>query len=584
MGKSPIVIAISAICVVACVAAVTLGVSKYGHGNDGPNKGGGDDHKIASGTKAIQSICQPTRYKQACETTLSNSAGNTTDPKELVKTAFRVAKDEITKALEKSNTIKAAKDDPRAAEGLEICKEVVGYAVNDLERTVDSVGAFTMDNVDDFLEDLRVWIGGAITYQEVCFEAFENSTSDAGTKMRSFFNVSRELSSNALNIITEAKSMLQYLDIPGLDLSALGSGAGSSAHRRLLHKAGKGVWVAGEMPPWVNDPKRKIMNVPVSQIKPDAIVAQDGSGQYKTIGEAVGKVPLKNEIPFIIYIKAGTYKETVLIEKKHTNVILVGDGPTKTIITGSKNFADGIQTFKTSTVGAVGDGFMARDIGFENTAGPQGHQAVALRVVSDFAVIYNCHISGHQDTLYAVRGRQFYRDCTISGTIDFIFGDAQAVFQNCKLLVRKPGPNQQCMVTAQGRTEEKGPGGFVMEGCTISGEPDYKAVKAQFPAYLGRPWKEYSRTIFMYSNIDDCIAPQGWTEWRGTFALDTLFYAEYQNKGTGADTSKRVKWAGLKTLSPQQADGFTPAKLFVSGDKWIPQTGVPYAAGMFSAS
>ncbi|KNA23779.1 hypothetical protein SOVF_022040 [Spinacia oleracea] len=583
MAKSPIVIAISAICVVACVAAVTIGVSKFGHNdNNGASPKGGDDHKIASGTKAVQSICQPTRYKQACESTLTNSAGNTTDPKQLVQAAFRVAKDEITKALEKSNTIKAAKDDPRAAEGLEICKEVVGYAINDLERTIDSMGAFTMENVDDFLEDLRIWVGGAITYQEVCFEAFENCTSDAGTKMRSFFNVSRELSSNALNIITEAKSMLQYLDIPGLDLSALGNGGASAANRRLL-KEGKGVWVAGEMPAWVNDPKRKIMDVPVSQIKPDAIVAQDGSGQYKTIGEAVAKVPLKNPTPFIIYIKAGTYKEYVLIEKKHTNVVLVGDGPTKTIITGSKSFADGIQTFKTSTVGAVGDGFMARDITFENTAGPDGHQAVALRVVSDFAVIYNCHVVGNQDTLYAVRGRQFYRDCTVSGTIDFIFGDAQAVFQNCKLFVRKPGPDQQCMVTAQGRTEEKGPGAFVFEGCTVSGEPDYKAVKDQFPAFLGRPWKEYSRTIFMYSNIDDSIAPQGWTEWRGTFALDTLFYAEYQNKGTGADTTKRVKWAGLKTLTAQQADGFTPAKLFVNGDKWIPQSGVPYAAGTFSA-
>lgn len=168
MGKSPIVIAVSAICVVACVAAVTVGVTKFGH-HGSSDKGGGGGDKINSGTKAIQSVCQPTKYKQACESTLTNQAGNTNDPKELIKTAFRVAKDEVAKALEKSNTIQAAKDDPRAAEGLEICKEVVGYAINDLERTVDSVGAFTMDNFDDFLEDLRVWIGGAITYQEVCF-------------------------------------------------------------------------------------------------------------------------------------------------------------------------------------------------------------------------------------------------------------------------------------------------------------------------------------------------------------------------------------------------------------------------------
>ncbi|XP_057547408.1 pectinesterase-like [Amaranthus tricolor] len=586
MGKSPIVIIISAVCVVACVAAVTVGVSKFGHHGEASDNNGGGEHKLNSGTKAIQSICRPTRYKEACESTLRNSAGNTSDPKELVKTAFRVAKDEITKALERSRTIKAAKDDPRAAEGLEICKEVVGYAINDLERTVDSVGAFDISHFDDFLEDLRVWIGGAITYQEVCFEAFENSTSDAGTKMRSFFNVSRELSSNALNIITEAKSMLSYLDIPGFDLGSMGGGGGGDTvvHRRLLAAASKGMWVAGEMPAWVSDPKRKMMETPVGQLKADAVVAQDGSGQYKTIGEAIKLVPNGNPTPFIIYVKAGTYKEYITIEKKQINVILVGDGATKTIITGNKNFAAGVNTFRTSTVGVLGDGFMARDIGFENTAGAEGHQAVAIRVVSDLAILYKCAFTGYQDTLYAVRGRQFYRDCTVSGTIDFIFGDAQAVFQNCKLLVRKPGPNQQCMVTAQGRTEEKGPGGFVFQGCTITGEPDYMPVKAQYPAYLGRPWKEYSRTIFMNSNIDDTIMPAGWTEWRGNFALDTLFYAEYQNKGTGSDTSKRVKWAGIKTLTPQQAEEFTPAKLFVTADKWIPPSGVPYASGIFSGT
>ena len=355
MGKSPIVIVISAVCVVACVAAVTVGVSKFSHhGNDSSDKSdSGDKKSLNSGTKAIQSICQPARYKQACESTLKSSAGNTNDPKELVKASFKVAKDEITKALEKSNTIKAAKDDPRAAEGLEICKEVIGYAINDLERTVDSVSGFNTNHLDEFLEDLRVWIGGAITYQEVCFEAFENSTSDAGTKMRSFFNVSRELSSNALNIITEAKSMLSYLDIPGFDLGSMGGGGGGDTvvHRRLLAAASKGMWVAGEMPAWVSDPKRKMMETPVGQLKADAVVAQDGSGQYKTIGEAIKLVPNGNPTPFIIYVKAGTYKEYITIEKKQINVILVGDGATKTIITGNKNFAAGVNTFRTSTVG-----------------------------------------------------------------------------------------------------------------------------------------------------------------------------------------------------------------------------------------
>ncbi|XP_074269074.1 pectinesterase-like [Silene latifolia] len=577
MGKNIVVVGVSLICVVACVVAVTVGVTKLGHSDSSKDKGGGGN-QIASSTKAVQSICQPTRYREACESTLASSAGNTSDPRELVKTAFKVAKEEITKALEKSGTIKAAKEDPRAAEGLEICKEVIEYAVNDLERTVESVGSFSMDNLDGFLEDLKIWTGGAVTYQEVCFDAFENSTSDAGQKMRQLFNVSRELTSNALTIIGEVKSILSYLNIPGLDIGNITSN--TAPQRRLL--ANK-PWLAGELPPWVNDPRRRVMDIPLGQIKPNAIVAQDGSGQYKTIADAIMAIPPKNVDPFIIHIKAGIYREYVFVDKKMMNVILVGDGPTKTIITGDKNFAAGVQTFKTATVAAIGDGFMARDIGFENTAGAAGHQAVAMRVVSDFAIFYNCHFNGYQDTLYAVRGRQFYRDCTITGTIDYIFGDAQAVFQKCTMLVRKPLDNQRNMVTAQGRTEQNGPGVFVLQGCTISGTPDYMPVKTTNPSYLGRPWKEYSRTIVMTSMITDVIAPEGWTPWMGNFALDTLFYAEYQNKGPGADLAKRVKWAGIKTLSGAQADGFTPGKLFINGEKWIPQSGVPYVGGSFSA-
>ncbi|GAB2210383.1 hypothetical protein Droror1_Dr00015649 [Drosera rotundifolia] len=526
----------------------------------------GDKKVLSTSNKAIKEICQPTTYKETCEKSLESVAGNTTDTKGLIQAAFKLAKDEISKALSKSETIKAAANDPRAKQGLEICHEVIKNSVEDLESSIESIGNFSYANIDDFLEDLKIWVGGAATFQDVCFDAFENATSDAGQKMRDLFNTSRELTSNALTMISEVKTLVADLNIQGL----LGG-------RRLL--AASHAPQAGQLPAWINDAKRNLMTVPLKSIKPDVVVALDGSGKFKTISEALALIPKKNTKPFIIYIKAGVYHEHVTIDKKMTDVIFIGDGPTKTKITGNKNFKDGIQTFKTATVAVMSQGFMARDIGFENSAGPEKHQAVAIRVVGDYSVFYNCRFDGYQDTLYAVRSRQFYRDCTISGTIDFIFGDAQVVFQNCKMIIRKPLENQSCMVTAQGRAEPKGPGATILQNCTIVSDPAYYPVRNKNKAYLGRPWKQYSRTIVMQSNIDDSIAPEGWTPWAGTFGLDTLFYAEYDNRGPGAVQTNRVSWAGIKKLTPQQVQQFTPEKFF-KGSQWIKPTGTPYNPGM----
>ncbi|KAL2923004.1 putative pectinesterase/pectinesterase inhibitor 43 [Bienertia sinuspersici] len=197
-----------------------------------------------------------------------------------------------------------------------------------------------------------------------------------------------------------------------------------------------------------------MMKVPTQKIHANVLVAKDGSGQCKTIMEAVNLVPFNNVKAFVIYIKQGVYAENVVVDKNKTDVIFIGDG--------LKNW---------------GDGFMAKDI--------RKHQAVAIRVVSDLATFYNCRFDGYQDTLYAVRSRQFYRHCTITGTIDFIFGDAMAVFQNCKIILKKPLPYQQCIITAQGRQQYDGPGAFIFQNCTITAEPNYYPFKAQNRAFFG---------------------------------------------------------------------------------------------------
>ncbi|KAL2491979.1 putative pectinesterase/pectinesterase inhibitor 13 [Abeliophyllum distichum] len=126
---------------------------------------------------------------------------------------------------------------------------------------------------------------------------------------------------------------------------------------------------------------------------------------------------------------------------------MYGEGSQKSIITDSKNFVDGVPTFQTATFAALGEGFMAQSLGFRNTAGPEKHQPVALRVQADRSVFLHCRMEGYQDTLYSQTHRQFYRSCYITGTVDFIFGDAAAIFQNCMIYVRKPMDNQQNIVT-----------------------------------------------------------------------------------------------------------------------------------------
>lgn len=224
----------------------------------------------------------------------------------------------------------------------------------------------------------------------------------------------------------------------------------------------------------------------------------------------------------------------------------------------------------------MGDGFIAKGMTFENTAGPQKHQAVAVRSGSDLSVFYACSFKGYQDTLYVYSQRQFFRDCNIYGTLDFIFGDAAAVLQNCNIYLRKPMSNQINTVTAQGRTDPNENTGIVIHNSRITASESLGAVRS----YLGRPWQKYSRTVIMKSSIDGVIDPAGWLPWSGSFALSTLYYGEYMNTGAGASTGGRVKWGGFHVInSPTEAGKFSVGN-FIGGNAWIPSSGVPFTSGV----
>ena len=227
----------------------------------------------------------------------------------------------------------------------------------------------------------------------------------------------------------------------------------------------------------------------------------------------------------------------------------------------------------------VGNGFIGKDLWIENSAGPEKHQAVALRVQSDMSVFYNCRMDGYQDTLYAHTNRQFYRNCTITGTIDFIFGNSATVFQNCQILARQPMSNQQNIVTAHGRKGRREPTAIIIHNSTIAAEPDFYPHRTETRTYLGRPWKEYSRTFILQTYIDDLIHSDGWLPWSGDFGLRTCFYTEFDNRGPGAETTKRVTWRGVKKIDYQHAQKFTVER-FIQGNQWVRATGVPYIPGL----
>jgi len=234
-------------------------------------------------------------------------------------------------------------------------------------------------------------------------------------------------------------------------------------------------------------------------------------------------------------------------------------------------------------------GFIAKSMTFENTAGAAKHQAVAFRNQGDMSAMFDCGFHGYQDTLYVHANRQFYRNCEITGTIDFIFGASAALIQNSRIITRLPQDNQFNTVTADGTKQKNMATGIVLQNCEIVPEKALYPSRFKIKSYLGRPWKQYSRTVVMESNIGDFIQPEGWSVWSGDLYLDTLYYAEYANSGPGANLQGRVKWKGYHgNINKNEAAQFTAAQFLRGGttgvaEDWLKATGVPYSIGFIKA-
>ncbi len=289
------------------------------------------------------------------------------------------------------------------------------------------------------------------------------------------------------------------------------------------------------------------------------IVATDGTGDFRTVQEAINSVPDFRKNETIIFIKNGIYKEKLILGGSKTNVTFIGEDRDRTILTyddfaSKKNhFGEEMGTTGSTSFYVFGDGFRAENITFENSSGPVG-QAVAVRIDGDQVVFINCRFSGFQDTLYphGENSRQYYRDCTIAGTVDFIFGWSTAVFDRCTIVCKDHG-----FVTAPS-TNEGTAYGFVFLNCKITGD----APEASF--YLGRPWRPYGKSAFIHCELGNMIKPEGWNNWNKPETEQDCFFAEFKNTGSGASTNKRVVWS--HQLTDQEASNYTPENIL--GD-WV---------------
>ncbi|XP_061989666.1 pectinesterase-like [Rosa rugosa] len=587
-NKRIIIITVSSALLVAMVVGAVVGVIQYkkqeqrggGGGGGGDGDGDGDskpgDKNAVRTSKPIVAICQPTNYKQECENSLQKEAGDKRDPKDLARVGIQVAINKLDEAIRNSKTLPDQAKDPMTKQALHICNQLLNASMYDLKISFNKMGALDLEKVDEYAEDVEVWLSGAVSHQATCIDESQNTTEDVGKKMKEILKSAHESTSNALAMVTEITNALNSLHFKSNRRRLLASSPPSknnnnnknNQHKQNGNKSNQG------LPSWLTDRKLDLLTATPETLKPNVTVAQDGNSKYKTINEALKLVPKKSNDLFVIYVKEGVYKESVTVAGMMENVVMIGDGPTKSRISGDNNFASGTRTMYTATVAVVGNFFVAKDIGFENTAGAKGHQAVALRVQSDFSIFYNCHIDGYQNTLYVQAYRNYFRDCNITGTIDFIFGDAVSLFQNCEIVVRKPMDNQTCIVTAQGKTDKNEVTGIVLQNCTIRGDPEYENK-----GYLGRPWKNFAKTVVMQSQIDDVIQPEGYMPWDGAKFHMTSFFGEYDNRGPGADMSSRAGWPSIKKLDDKQAKAYSGKKWF-EGDRWVKPSGVPFVSGI----
>ncbi|KAF3447230.1 hypothetical protein FNV43_RR12410 [Rhamnella rubrinervis] len=519
-----------------------------------------------------ETICKYTPYPSSCTSILPKGNANIYDSgrfsiRQSLSQSLKF-QNLVQKQLQRSSTL--SKPTIRA---LEDCNYLASQNVDSLSSCIGTVNKTSKVLPSLEAEDVQTLLSSILTNLQTCLEGLQSTSSTGSVDKEVMDSLSNDSKTHSVSLALFTNGWVpKYRDAAALQpknhpkfrygrLPMRMSDKNQAIYNKFLHR-------------------RKLLQAGDEEvvIKDIVVVSKDGSGNFTTINDAIAAAPNNSAASggyFLIYVTAGEYQEYVSIESNKKYLFLLGDGIGQTNITGNRSVGDGWTTFNSGTFAVVAQGFLAADITFKNTAGPSKGQAVALRSGADFSTFYRCSFEGYQDTLYTHSKRQFYRECDIYGTVDFIFGNAAVVFQNCNIYPRKPNSGQFNPITAQGRTDLNQNTGTSIHNCTIKAAENLGTTKT----YLGRPWKEYSRTVYMQTFMDSLIDPAGWHEWSGDFALSTLYYAEYNNSGPGSGTSNRVTWPGYHVIGASDAANFTISN-FLLGDSWLPITGVPYTGGL----
>ncbi|XP_037431596.1 probable pectinesterase/pectinesterase inhibitor 13 [Triticum dicoccoides] len=528
--------------------AIIIGTAAFIVSERAEDEGDTDKKAMAATMRTVDLFCSPTDYQATCKETLTKPlerSNNQVDhPHAAAAAAITAVGRELARGFNESSLLEAVRqsNDTLVHEALLDCKMLLDDCANDVTRALSTVA---WRGVDGPAQDLQAWLSAVITFQGSCVDMFPKG--DVRVQIKEIMEKAREISSNAIAIIQQGAALAAMLEIDAGAEVTLAKDADdddddkddnddtpaeqSDGERQLQESM-------SDVPTWVPSEDRRILEEAEEErngvLTPNVTVAKDGSGAFTNISAALDALPKNYSGRYVIYIKEAV----------------------------------------------DGDRFMAVKMGIRNTAGDEKQQAIAVRVKGDRAVFFNCRIDGHQDTLFAQAYRQYYRSCIVSGTVDFIFGDAAAVFQRCVLLVKDPLPGKPGVVTAHGRRDRQQTTGFVLHRTRIVADEALASKSSTVKTFLGRPWKEFSRVVVIESVIDGFVHAQGYMPWEGKNNLGTAFYGEYANVGDGANITAREEMKGFHVLNKEKSKVFTVER-FLNGGEWIPETGTPVRLGLF---